>query len=47
MTRITVDFYQILASIDIVPFFIIVTGIIGFWVLMVWMLMIVLKFMDR
>ena len=43
MNRLTVDFNQLLANIDLMPFFIITSGIIAFWVLMVWILMFILN----
>ena len=42
MNRLTVDFNQLLANVDLVPFFIITSGIIAFWVLLVWILFFIL-----
>jgi hypothetical protein len=42
MNRLTLDLHQALANIDLVPFFVITSGIILFWVLMVWCLLFIL-----
>lgn len=47
MNRLTIDFGQLLSSIDLVPLIVIVGGIMAFWVGIVWCIMLVLKFMDN
>jgi hypothetical protein len=42
MNRLTLDLNAVLANVDLVPFFIITSGIILFWVVMVWILFFIL-----
>ena len=42
MNRLMLDIPQLLQNIDLVPFFIVTSGIILFWVLMVWCLLFIL-----
>ena len=42
MNRLTLDLNQALANVDLVPFFVITSGIILFWVVMVWILFFIL-----
>jgi hypothetical protein len=42
MTRLTVDINAALANVDLVPFFVITSGIILFWVLLAWILFFIL-----
>jgi hypothetical protein len=46
MNRLTLDLHQALANVDLAPFFIIVSGIILFWVLLVWILFFILDKMQ-
>ena len=43
MNRLTVDFNQLLSGLDLMPFFIVTSGIIAFWVLMVWIVMFIIS----
>lgn len=43
MNRLILDIPQLLSGIDLVPFFIVTSGIILFWVLMVWALLFILN----
>jgi hypothetical protein len=47
MNRLTLDINQLLANVDLVPFFVITSGIILFWVLMVWCVLLLIKVMDH
>lgn len=47
MNRLTLDLHTVLANIDLVPFFVITSGIILFWVLMVWCVLLLIKVMDH
>ena len=42
MNRLTLDLHQALANIDLVPFFLAISGVILFWVLVVWILLFIL-----
>lgn len=42
MNRLMLDIPQLLSGIDLVPFFIVTSGIILFWVLLVWILFFIL-----
>lgn len=42
MNRLMLDIPQLLSGIDLVPFFIVTSGIILFWVLLVWILLFIL-----
>jgi hypothetical protein len=42
MNRLTLDLHQALAGLDLVPFFVVTSGIILFWVLLVWILFFIL-----
>jgi hypothetical protein len=46
MNRLVIDFHSALANIDILPFFVVVSGIILFWVVMVWILFFILGKMQ-
>ena len=37
--RLELNLHEILANIDLMPFFVITSGIILFWVLMVWIVL--------
>lgn len=42
MNRLTLDLNAVLATVDLMPFFIVTSGIILFWVVMVWILWFIL-----
>ncbi len=46
MNRLTLDLNAALANVDIMPFFIIVSGIILVWVVLVWILFFILGKMQ-
>ena len=43
MNRLMLDIPELLSNIDLVPFFIVTSGIILFWVLLVWILFFILN----
>ena len=46
MNRLVLDVHSLLANVDLVPFFIVTSGIILFWVVMVWILFFILGKMQ-
>jgi len=46
MNRLMLDVHSLLANIDFMPFFVVTSGIILFWILMVWILMFILGKMQ-
>jgi len=42
MNRLTLDLNAVFANVDLVPLFIIASGIIMFWVSVIWILLIIL-----
>jgi hypothetical protein len=42
MNRLTLDLNQLLANVDILPFFLAISGVILFWVVLVWILFFIL-----
>jgi hypothetical protein len=43
MQHLTFDLNAILAQYDLAPFFIIVSGVIAFWILMAWILLFIIN----
>ncbi len=42
MNRLTLDLNQLLANVDLVPFFLSISFVILFWVLVIWILFFIL-----
>jgi hypothetical protein len=43
MNRLTLDIPALLAGIDLMPFFIVTSGIILFWVAMIWIVLFIVS----